>query len=432
MFDSGHEEPTEAGPVEQVLSACVSAVGLALETTSQLDLTHADGVALRRTILALEQARTALDATCGHALVELDDQRAPLNAMGMPTSKWLAREAGLPPGVAKQRLAMARKLRDELPELDDALVAGQVSFEQARVIADAVNERNITVMRPLLGQIIDDAATTTFHRWRRDTQALGRLLDADGPHDPSDDWARNVLRLSDSDDLSLLKAELCGDAAVAVSQGLNRVADELFLAWTKDCAANPELQMPTRPMLLAQALVELVRRGQSVPVGDSRPPQVDVTLVMNENSPLIVTDPCGSPFPASTLPVFLCDPHLHTVLIDSLGLPVNVGRDTRIANATQRRALAVRDGGCTFPGCDARIAWTDAHHTRHWHRDRGPSDLDNFALVCRRHHGVAHRTGWNVTLQPDGWTLWTTPTGRTFSGQQHHRQRTDPPATGPP
>ncbi|MHB1138266.1 MAG: hypothetical protein ACYC2O_04860, partial [Microthrixaceae bacterium] len=129
MFDGErYEETPGSGPVEQVLVACVSAVGLAVETTARLDLTRVDGLVLRRVVLALEHARTALDATSGHALVELDDQRTLRNTIGLTTSKWLAREAGLPPGVARQRLAMALKLRDELPEVDDALTSGELSF----------------------------------------------------------------------------------------------------------------------------------------------------------------------------------------------------------------------------------------------------------------------------------------------------------------
>ena len=35
-------------------------------------------------------------------------------------------------------------------------------------------------------------------------------------------------------------------------------------------------------------------------------------------------------------------------------------------------------------------AWADAHHLIHW-ADLGPSDLDNAALLCDRHHTIVHR-----------------------------------------
>ncbi|WP_242419678.1 HNH endonuclease signature motif containing protein, partial [Frankia sp. CpI1-P] len=31
-----------------------------------------------------------------------------------------------------------------------------------------------------------------------------------------------------------------------------------------------------------------------------------------------------------------------------------------------RRALAARDRGCTFPGCDRPPSWCEAHHVIHW------------------------------------------------------------------
>ncbi len=103
-----------------------------------------------------------------------------------------------------------------------------------------------------------------------------------------------------------------------------------------------------------------------------------------------------------------------------------MGRARRTPTRTQRRALSVRDGGCVFPGCDTPANWCDAHHIDQWTRDHGPTNLDNLILVCRRHHRVAHRTGWNLELGHDGWTHWTTPTGTTRPGQRHHHQRAGP------
>jgi hypothetical protein len=65
--------------------------------------------------------------------------------------------------------------------------------------------------------------------------------------------------------------------------------------------------------------------------------------------------------------------------------PLDVGRTSRVIQPAQRTALAVRDGGCVFPGCSRPLAWCDAHHLRHWLHG-GPTDLANLALVCRAHH----------------------------------------------
>ncbi|WP_369124700.1 HNH endonuclease signature motif containing protein, partial [Pseudomonas sp. CCI2.4] len=67
-----------------------------------------------------------------------------------------------------------------------------------------------------------------------------------------------------------------------------------------------------------------------------------------------------------------------------------MGRDKRFATDHQRRAAAIRDGGCAFHGCDTPVSWCDLHHIDHWEHG-GPTDLDNLICLCRHHHGVTHR-----------------------------------------
>jgi hypothetical protein len=64
-----------------------------------------------------------------------------------------------------------------------------------------------------------------------------------------------------------------------------------------------------------------------------------------------------------------------------------------------RRALALRDLGCAFPGCDRPICWCRAHHMWHW-ANGGPTDLDNLTLLCGHHHRAVHHDGWQVFLDP--------------------------------
>ena len=75
--------------------------------------------------------------------------------------------------------------------------------------------------------------------------------------------------------------------------------------------------------------------------------------------------------------------------------PLEVGRATRVVSAAQRAALAVRDGGCRFPGCDRPPAWCEAHHLRHWLHG-GATDLANLVLLCRAHHRAVHEGGQHL------------------------------------
>jgi hypothetical protein len=88
--------------------------------------------------------------------------------------------------------------------------------------------------------------------------------------------------------------------------------------------------------------------------------------------------------------------------------PLEVGRTSRVVQAAQRTALAVRDGGCIFPGCHRPLAWCEAHHLRHWLHG-GPTDLANLALLCRAHHRAVHEGGWRLVRQPDGRLTATPP-----------------------
>jgi hypothetical protein len=88
--------------------------------------------------------------------------------------------------------------------------------------------------------------------------------------------------------------------------------------------------------------------------------------------------------------------------------PLDLGRTSRVVSATQRTALAVRDGGCGFPDCDRPLAWCEAHHLQHW-LDGGPTDLANLALVCRAHHRAVHEGGWHLIRGPDGRLTATPP-----------------------
>ena len=69
--------------------------------------------------------------------------------------------------------------------------------------------------------------------------------------------------------------------------------------------------------------------------------------------------------PGSVLERALCATGTVPVTVDTSGNPLDVGREARLYSPKQRLALAVRDGGCMWPGCDRPPAYCEAHR-EHW------------------------------------------------------------------
>jgi hypothetical protein len=88
------------------------------------------------------------------------------------------------------------------------------------------------------------------------------------------------------------------------------------------------------------------------------------------------------------------------MVLGSESVPLDVGRAARLASRAQRLALAHRDGGCTFPGCDRPPGWAQAHHILEWFLG-GRTDLTNLALLCAYHHRLIDELGIPVRLGPE-------------------------------
>jgi hypothetical protein len=165
--------------------------------------------------------------------------------------------------------------------------------------------------------------------------------------------------------------------------------------------------------IAADALVAIVQLAADVDPGTvfgSRRPAVRV--VVNEHVLAARTgfghlEDNGDAVSVATIERMLCDTGIIALSFDDDGQCVNVGRTQRLFTARQRVGLAVRDGGCRFPGCDRPPSWTEAHHVEHWQRDNGKTDLADGILLCRRHHLLLHNNAWKITR--DGAQYWLTP-----------------------
>ena len=120
--------------------------------------------------------------------------------------------------------------------------------------------------------------------------------------------------------------------------------------------------------------------------------------------------------PIETVRRLACDCSVWRVLLDPLsGLPLDVGRERRIAPEWMLRALHARDRTCRWPGCDAPSMWTDAHHLDEWYRDGGETNVERLVALCRQHHVAVHEGRWRIIMDADtGEVSLSRPDGRPY------------------
>lgn len=444
-------EPEPGPPMDLVQVRDLTAITrqLASGTTTR---EHLDDATLEELARALEDNRRALDAATARINGEMDARASTDRRHGHSTKAWTATTLYLPPQEAGRRIKAAKLLR-QCTTLDAALRSGQISIEHVRSIAKATNPRNLEVVVELQQHLIDlTGKHLRFASWEAEVIDLLRLADADGPEPKVED---NELHVNEQFDGSAkLDATLVGETRHVVEHALDVFSNRLFDQLWSDHQLSPEdLPMPSQSTIRALALEEICRTA----LADTHKgpgTAADVTYVIHSDDPNTVWTSDGERVDSHTAHVAVCDAAFHAVVLDRFGNPIDVGREQRFANRQQRRAALARDGGCVYPGCCTPANRTDLHHVNPWSRpgsadhgeahdhagcadgcrhgagdsdsrpdgaEGGRTDMVNLASLCRRHHGVVHRTGWSMRTVANQWFEITTPSGDVLMSQRHGR-----------
>ncbi|NNG40347.1 DUF222 domain-containing protein [Flexivirga sp. ID2601S] len=164
----------------------------------------------------------------------------------------------------------------------------------------------------------------------------------------------------------------------------------------------------------ADALMELIAAGAKVAAGEVAPVGSAATILLTmELSALTdglggATTPGGDVLDAGAARRAACDADLIPAVLGGPSQPMDVGRRERLVTKGLRAAVVIRDGGCTFPGCDRPPGFCEVHHVRPWWAG-GETSLTNSAILCCRHHQEVHRHGFMAHVRPDGVTWDLTP-----------------------
>ena len=108
-------------------------------------------------------------------------------------------------------------------------------------------------------------------------------------------------------------------------------------------------------------------------------------------------DGVSEPVSAATVQTLACDAGVTPIVLGESGEVLHLGVTRRLFSRAQRRALAVRDGGCVWPQCAAPPNRCEAHHVIWWEHG-GRTDIDNGALLCSAHHHLLHNSQFSLRM----------------------------------
>lgn len=220
------------------------------------------------------------------------------------------------------------------------------------------------------------------------------------------------------DDLGGAWAQTILDSALRPRRGGPRFVDPVERARAEELAADSR----TNDQLAYDLFLDVLRAGalaDAKTVFGTR--QAGVRIVISASSlseddsaesAVALLEDDQATLPASLAAQHACDTATRHITLDGAGNPLDLGREARLFTPKQKIALAIRDGGCRWRGCDRPASYCESHHIDEWSRDGGRTDVDRGILLCPFHHMELHHGGWRITREGRGDFVLHPPPGR--------------------
>jgi hypothetical protein len=381
-------------PLASVESSVQLLAGTDLDELSDRDLDEllrrlrrpiAQLVALRSRAAAASQSRRLSGTPSGPTAATLREHQ-----------REHAADQRLSPSQAKREIEAGRAARDH-QATRAAFIDGAIDPEQARMIA--------RVLEALPPDRRDEVEVELLVLARRmDPVAFGRaarsVLAKQAPSAAARDERRQHLsrrvRASDTPDGGFAFSGLLYGAAAEQA----RVAMDAFRR--PDVSGEHRSPEQRSADAFEQLCAAALRSGDAPSAHGVRPHVVvviDAAQLAAHRSGGSVADArfagSGQPVTSQELGSLLSDCDMTRLVLDSAGTPIEASESVRTVPVGLWRSLLVRDGGCTWEGCDAPASWCDVAHGHTAFAAAGRLSPENAALLCRRHHrrfdGGGHR-----------------------------------------
>jgi hypothetical protein len=407
-------------PVLTALDAVVDAVAPVNgpDAVDCFRFTDTERLTVMRRIL---ETRASFDALVAHAIGHLDRDGVAERAACIRTANWLRSTNHLSLGAARAEVTAGRALTGRFTSTADALAGGEISAEQARAIVRALDELppELSDEQVQAGEASMLSYAATFGP--RELETLSRrLLDVLAPElAEAKDADRLEKQRKEAERTRFLRMGNDGHGSTYGRFKLG-IGDGEALRAVIDAISKRDLvgdditaghgDMRTMDQRRADALMEMTRayltEGKCPANGGDRP-RVNLlldyrTLVDGLGTAGMLDS--GEQITAAEARLLACDADVLPIVCNGTSQALDVGRQQRLFSGALRQSLAVRDGGCSFPGCDRPPRDCDAHHLIPWW-DGGHTALDNGTLLCPFHHQQVEPRRRDGDKDPRQWIM---------------------------
>jgi hypothetical protein len=396
------------------------------EVARELDVVHARFTAL----LSKANAAGATEDDCG---------------LGLRT--WLRRELRYSAREAGRQAMLAKRLPARV-ETAAAYASGEIGVEHAQAITRCLDQLAASaqsVAEPILvdaarvvaaddlSQVVDAAREAWggetlaereqrryASRWVMTSSTLDGMVALDGMLDPESGATLTAALHAlmsvqvDGDDRTTgqRRADALTDLAhraLASGQLPEIAGDRPHVSVTIDWGwlsgqvsqlPRPETDSPLAPQQQA-GLLQRQRARSARPDGRPAADTPTPVALLDRRSRAVLGNGGygGVPLSIESVRRIACDALVLPAVMRGTSELLDLGRASRTWTTHQRRAAALRDRGCVWPGCDKPLDLCQLHHLHHW-ADGGPSDLANSAHLCHHHHWLVHHSSWTIRRHP--------------------------------
>ena len=314
---------------------------------------------------------------------------------------WMAQASGAKRGRAAEVVEVAARLGD-CPVAESELRAGRLSEAQAHAVVDAA------MARPEMEQhLVDFAKGHTVRQLEDECRRVKACGEEAGSEHERLRRTRGFRTWTGKDGAFCFTGRATPEAGAEFLAAIEERQAKVL----KAARANGERDSFDAYAL--DALMELViEERDSGTVRRTRPGATVVVHVAYEaliRGSVVDGEECEiagvGPIPVAVAKRLMEDSILR-VLVAKGGVPIAVTPGKRTIPPALRVLLEARDRECVVPGCDVTRG-LQIDHREDFARG-GPTNQENCALLCLRHHDMKTYQGWRLGGLPGAWT-WSPP-----------------------